>query len=106
MTFGMDPQEDQLQSGMKPSDPAYGTALANVGTLWTQDKVDEAPVLNRGVWVGQINQVPGDFGGYWRAVVDAGRGGKTPVNMHDAVTALRIIDLATQSSKEGRVLHF
>ena len=57
---------------MKPSDPAYGTEPAIVGTLWTQDEVDEAQVLKDGVWVGQINQVPGDFGGYWRAVVDAG----------------------------------
>ena len=90
---GLDPQEEQLRSGMDPRDPRFGVEESS-GTLTLSD--------------GSTEQVPGERGRYldfYTAVVAAiDEGAPVPVDPADARDGLALIDLARRAASEGRRL--
>lgn len=80
VTNGLDPQEPQLKSGMRPGDAGFGRSHgeAHVGT------VDDP---------GVVSIVPGDYAGFYRGVAEwLLRGGKAPVDPLDSVAVIEIIE--------------
>ncbi|MCW3848232.1 oxidoreductase [Sphingomonas sp. LB-2] len=91
--YGLDPQEPMMKAGGSANDPAYGVEdAASYGVLNLPD--------------GSRETVPTERGDYKRYYSGVGRaiaeGGKPPVTAEDAVAGLRLIELARQSSAEGR----
>lgn len=88
---GLDPQEDQAKSGMRPGEPGWGVD-PNPGVLTTvaedgriERRTPEAPA--------------GDYGRYYAAVRDAILGrGPNPVPPEQAVAVMRLLELAIESS--------
>jgi predicted dehydrogenase len=90
-TFGLDPQEDQLASGMRPGEPEYGRASAP----------------GRFVDAGGARALELDRGAYERfyeGVVQWLRDGAAPpVDPRDSLTGLRVLDAARQSAATGTI---
>lgn len=92
--FGADVQEQQLQSGMSPNDPAFGydasPGVVFDGASGTQTKVSSPR---------------GDQRGFYAAMRDAIRGeGAPPVSVRDAVAVMAILEASFASGAQGRVL--
>lgn len=93
--YGLDPQEPRVKAGARYDDPGVG---------------DEDPgfhgKLTRADGTSEI--VPTEIGDYRRYYAGIGRAivgeGPVPVSAEDALTGLRLIDLARQSAREGRRL--
>lgn len=90
---GLDPQEPWMRAGGSASAPEFGVEdPANHGTLWHADGSSETIVSERG-----------DYKRYYAGIADAISGkGSVPVDAADAVTGLKLIDVARQSASEGR----
>jgi scyllo-inositol 2-dehydrogenase (NADP+) len=91
--YGLDPQEEQLKSGLTPNDPGFGiTNLA--GTLTAPD--------------GSRTNVPTERSNYtifYELVADSILdGAPVPVDPADARTGLMLIDLARRAAEAGRLL--
>ena len=91
--YGLDPQEPMMKAGGSANDPGYGVEdAANYGVLNLPDGTRET--------------VPTEQGDYRRFYLGVGRaiagGGAPPVTAEDAVAGLRIMELARESSAEGR----
>lgn len=88
--FGLDPQEPVMKAGGKPGshseDPAfYGVITRGDGSTET------------------VPTLLGDYRAYYAGVAQAIAGGGDPsVTAADAILGLRIMELARQSSREGR----
>ena len=92
---GIDPQEDQLRSGMTPGDPGYGEEPAERHGALT----DPAGTIRK------IATARGDYRRFYEGVVAAIRDGTPPpVDPADAIAGLELIDLARRSASEGRRL--
>lgn len=91
---GIDVQEEQLVSGMRPGDSAYG--LEPSGTLKLADgNARTHPTLR------------GDWPQFYRRVAAAIAGGTPPpVGAEDALVVLAVIDRARESAAQGRELPF
>ncbi|WP_291054271.1 Gfo/Idh/MocA family oxidoreductase [Herbiconiux sp.] len=83
-SWGLDPQENQLQDGVGTDDPAFGLSEENpVGVLRAPGEAREV-VLERG-----------DYPGFYRALAEALRtGAPLPVDPRDSEQVLRIIERA------------
>ncbi len=93
--YGLDPQEEALKNGAKFEDPDFGhDPEKNWGTLYRENAAPE-----------KIETDVGDYRGYYASVRDAllGKQAVAVPAEHGWRTA-RIIELARESSKEGRVL--
>ena len=94
--FGLDPQEDALKAGGKPGQEGWGQD-AVPGALYLGSEPD-----------GQFQQLalqPGRYQDFYQGMADAIRDGQpAPVAAEDALLTIRLIELALQSSSEGRVL--
>jgi predicted dehydrogenase len=91
---GMDVQEKQLVSGLRPGEPGWGED-PRPGLLYQGDggKPIEVPVPH------------GDHRQYYFAVRDAIRGlGKNPVPPAQAVAVMAVLETAIESSATGKVL--
>ncbi|RED99820.1 Gfo/Idh/MocA family oxidoreductase [Marinoscillum furvescens] len=93
-----DVQEDQLQAGMKPDDPAYGLESDDdKGLLHTEV---EGEIIKE-----NIPTLPGDYKAYYAEVYAALTGkGKMPVTAEDGIQVMQVIDAAFLSAKEGKVI--
>jgi len=91
--YGLDPQEPMMKAGGSANDPAYGVEdAANYGVLNLPDGTREVIPTERG-----------DYRRYYSGVGQAiANGAPPPVTAEDAVAGLRIIELARESSREGR----
>lgn len=91
--YGLDPQEPMMKAGGRADDPSYGIEdAANYGVLTLPDGSQE-----------RIPTVRGDYKRYYAGVARAiETGTPPPVTAEDAVIGLRLMDLARQSSREGR----
>lgn len=88
---GLDPQEDQAKSGMKPGQPGWGVD-PSPGVLTTMDAAGEP---ERQVPA----HLPGNYGAYYAAVRDAIWGeGPNPVTAEEGVAVMRMLELAMESS--------
>lgn len=93
--YGLDPQEPMLNAGGSANDPAFGVEdPLNYGLLTRGDGTTETIVSERG-----------DYRLYYSGVAQAiAAGGEPPVTAEDAVLGQRIIELAWESSRQGRRL--
>jgi scyllo-inositol 2-dehydrogenase (NADP+) len=96
--YGLDTQEASLKKGQIPGSAEWGVD-PKMGTLYTQ--VD-----------GSANtkaepNLPGNYPAYYQAIRDAIlHGNPNPVNPDQTLIAMRILELAAESSRSGRVLPF
>jgi scyllo-inositol 2-dehydrogenase (NADP+) len=98
VTWGLDPQEQALRAGGRPGDPGWGSVPPDrQGTL----TVEVAGLEVRGRLAG----VPGDYGAFYAAMAAAVAGeGPVPVAAAEARDTVAVIELALQSSRDGRVV--
>ncbi|GAA2797754.1 Gfo/Idh/MocA family oxidoreductase [Kitasatospora paracochleata] len=93
--FGMDPQEDALKAGHRPSDglPWGVEDPSHHGTLGTDEQA--APVATE----------PGDYPAYYAGIVTS-LAGRTPppVDPRDAVATLTVLEAARASDATSRVI--
>ncbi|KAI8079583.1 uncharacterized protein B0P05DRAFT_86993 [Gilbertella persicaria] len=96
----LDVQEDQLKSGKLPSDPEYGVeSQARYGTIDT-----EIQGLHL---VGTVETEKGAYLSYYNNVaqsIQKSDPGHLEVTPQDGYNCIRLIELAQQSSDEGRVV--
>ncbi|SDZ97905.1 oxidoreductase [Variovorax sp. YR216] len=94
---GVDPQEDALRAGGRPTDAAWGA-----------DPVDGELTVCAADGRMQTRKLPtkaGDYVAYYAALRDAILGkGPNPVSPDQAVELMELLDLGRQSATEGRAL--
>jgi predicted dehydrogenase len=93
-TSDLDPQEDQLQAGVRPGDSGYGVAGAS------------AVLVRNGGGVGGLHELEaGAYQRFYAGFRDAVAGdGPPPVDARDALAALRVIEAARHSHTTGSVI--
>lgn len=96
----LDVQEDQLKSGLVPSDAAYGVE--------SSDRYGSINTEIQGVHIiGQVETEKGDYLSFYNNVAQSILK-KDPSNLivkpEDGYNCIRIIELAQQSSDEGKVI--
>jgi scyllo-inositol 2-dehydrogenase (NADP+) len=98
--YGLDPQEEALKQGRTPDEPGWGEEPeGRWGALDT-----EAGGLRL---KGRVQTVAGRYQAYYQNVADAVRGRAEPaVKPEEARDAIRVIELAFQSSAERRTINF
>lgn len=100
--FHLDPQEDQLRKeGMKPGDANYGIEQEShhaVLNTVTDGKITSSRV--------PTIHPPPTYVEYYRRLAEALHGdhARVPVPVEEAVQVIRLVELARQSSEEGRTL--
>jgi scyllo-inositol 2-dehydrogenase (NADP+) len=97
---GMDPQEEALKRGLKPSGPDWGLEPAERwGTL-------DAQVGGLRVR-GRVETLAGSYQSFYRNVADAIEGvAELAVRPEEALDTIRIIETALQSSEQKRTIPF
>ena len=91
--YGLDPQESQLQSGLRLGDPGYGV----------EDPAQHGLLTDAGGRTERIVTEPGRYHDYYEAVAAAILyRDPPPVDPADARAGLAIIEAARQSASEGR----
>jgi predicted dehydrogenase len=92
--WGMDPQEAKLRQGQRPDGPGFGAYIAEQsGTLGAGNEVQPVPTE------------AGDYRQFYQGMVEALRGfAPPPVDPHDAIAGLRVIEAARWSAAEHRVV--
>lgn len=96
--YGLDPQEAQLVSGLRPGDAEYGREPPDQhGTLTTE--LDGVAVE------ATVESLPGSYQSYYAGVRDALRAGKPmPVDPRDSLDVIRIIEAARASAERGEIM--
>ncbi|KAK4963504.1 hypothetical protein LTR10_001133 [Elasticomyces elasticus] len=99
--FGVDVQEDQLKTGMRPGDEGFGVEPEGLyGSLTT---VGEGGKMERKVY--ETVSPPTTYVEFYRLFAEALKGeGEVPVKAEDARDCLRIIEAAFVSSREDRTV--
>ncbi len=91
---GLDPQEDQLGSGMVPSEEGYGVEPSD---RWGR--------LVRGDGAGPVATERGAYQRFYAGVAAAIRDGSAPpVDPDDAIETLEILEAAAASGASGEVV--
>lgn len=96
--YGLDPQEAQLVSGLRPGDAEYGREPPEQrGTLTTE--LDGVAVE------ATVESLPGRYQDFYAGVRDALRAGKPmPVDPRDSLDVIRVIEAARASAERGEVV--
>jgi predicted dehydrogenase len=94
--YGLDPQEDRLKAGVRPDSPNWAAETEEAyGTLYT---------------AAESEVIPTETGGYQHFYSLLARaiaaGAPVPVQLTDALTGIALIELAEESSRQGRTLMF
>jgi predicted dehydrogenase len=91
---GLDPQEEQLASGMLPGDPAYGVERAQ---RWG--------ALVRGSEREPVPTEPGDYPRFYADLATAiETASAPPVAVEDTILVLEVLEAARRSSVSGTVI--
>ena len=96
--FGLDPQEPAMAHGARPGDPGWGEESSeHWGHLSTEVG---------GLYVdGKVETLPGAYEQYYAGVRDAiTTGGPPPVAPAESIAALRVIEAARESAREGKLI--
>ena len=94
---GLDPQQGQLKSGLRPGQPNYGDEPPEQHGLLSEAGGAQARVASeRGRWEEA----------YYGLAKAVSGGGPPPVDPEDGWTGLRIIEAARRSAEAGRVIDF
>ncbi|EOW9528657.1 oxidoreductase [Bacillus cytotoxicus] len=92
--YGMDSQEKQLKSGMKPGDIGYG-----------EDQENQCAILETEEKTERIRTEVGCYEQYYKGIRDSIiHGEHPPVTAEDGLEVIRIIESAMESSRTGRVI--
>jgi scyllo-inositol 2-dehydrogenase (NADP+) len=96
--YGMDVQENALKAGALPGGPGWGVEPVELwGSLNTE--------LNGLRFTGKIESLPGNYQGYYEQIYEAlSTGTPLAVTAEQGRNTIRIIELARQSSTEGRTV--
>lgn len=97
--FGLDPQEDQLKAGVKPTDAGYGVESTATSKLIVVDDKDKA----REEKVPQLE--PETYRTFYARFANAlvsGKAEDVPVKAEEARDVLRIIEAVVESAKTGK----
>jgi scyllo-inositol 2-dehydrogenase (NADP+) len=96
--WGLDPQEDALRAGKRPTDAGWGTEARE---RWGHLSTDVG-----GLHIdGPIETEPGAYSQYYALVRDAlTTGSPPPVDPAEAVEVIRVIEAVGQSVREGRIV--
>ena len=87
VSWGLDVQEQQLAAGIGPSDSTYG---------WPAE--DSWPIVGAGEAATSVQPERGDYSAFYAAVADAlTSGAAMPVDPHDSVEVVRILEEAHRS---------
>lgn len=93
-----DVQEMQLQAGIGPGGPGWGTEPENARGLLHSEKGGR--VIKE-----QVDTLPGNYGEYYEGVYQALRhNSDMPVSAKDGLNVIRVIEAAFTSSQEKRVI--
>jgi predicted dehydrogenase len=98
--YGLDTQEDLLRTGGRPADEGWAEEPENIwGRLYTDiGEVSVAAVAK---------SLPGSYETFYQMVRDAIRaGGPLPVDPHDALKTIRVIEAARASATGSQVIPF
>ena len=98
--YGLDTQEDLLRTGGRPDDEGWAREPESIwGRLYTDiGEVSVAAVAK---------SLPGSYETFYQMVRDAIRaGGPLPVDPHDALKTIRVIEAARASATSGQVIPF
>jgi scyllo-inositol 2-dehydrogenase (NADP+) len=98
--YGLDPQEEALNQGRKPTEPNWGIEpKSQWGRINTE--IDSLH------FEGEIETAPGCYQAYYQNIVAVLRGdSELAVRPEEAFNTIRIIELALQSSSEKRTVIF
>jgi predicted dehydrogenase len=89
--YGLDPQEDALRAGRRPGTGDWGT-----------EPPERWGLLGAGDDVHPVETLPGAYQEFYAGVRDALRGeAPPPVDPHDSVAVLRILEAARESARAG-----
>eukprot|EP01134_Creolimax_fragrantissima_P004699 CFRG4699T1 len=94
--YGLDPQEDQLKAGMKPTNKEYGIeGTKNTGMLYLDDPdCTKVPTLK------------GDYPAFYANVANAIENGmKLAVPVNEVMWVVRLLELVQESSDKGITIH-
>jgi predicted dehydrogenase len=96
--YGIDPQEDALKEGKTPRTPQWGKEPQTLwGTLNT--------AINGLNVTGQIQTITGSYTAYYQNIADGVTGrAELAVKPEEARNAVRLIELALESSRLGKTL--
>lgn len=89
---GLDPQEEQLRAGTRPSATSFGVEPGNRWGTLTKDSGSQTIESARGTWV--------QFYERMRNAIE--NDGPEPVTAGEAALILRVIEAAQRSSRQGR----
>jgi predicted dehydrogenase len=93
---GMDVQEDQLKAGLRPGNAGFGVEPAEQAARVTT--LRDGPARTE-----TVAALPGQYVAYYEGIRAAlERGAQSPVTAESALQTMRILELALQSSREGR----
>ncbi|WP_305857615.1 oxidoreductase [Balneatrix alpica] len=93
--YGLDPQEDALRAGQLPGHPEWGQEPV---TAYGQLYLAEQPALTLPTQAGNYQRF------YQDMVATLLKGAAAPVSAEEALQGIRLIELAYQSSQQGRTL--
>ncbi|WP_280461710.1 Gfo/Idh/MocA family oxidoreductase [Nocardia carnea] len=94
--YGMDPQEAALRDGRRPDD----------GKPWGTVEPERYGILGADPEGVAFPTLPGDYLAFYRALAEAILdGAPVPVDPHDALAGLRILEAARESAGSGSVVH-
>src|SRR5690349_2439322 len=96
--YGLDPQEPAMAAGARPGDPDWGEEPPE---RWGRISTDVG-----GLHVdGKVETLPGAYEQYYAGIRDAiTSGGPSPVDPAESIAALRVIEAARESAREGRLI--
>jgi scyllo-inositol 2-dehydrogenase (NADP+) len=96
--YGLDPQEPAMAAGARPGDPGWGEEPPE---RWGRISTDVG-----GLHVdGKVETLPGAYEQYYAGIRDAiTSGGPSPVDPAESIAALRVIEAARESAREGRLI--
>jgi scyllo-inositol 2-dehydrogenase (NADP+) len=98
--YGLDPQEEALNEGRKPTEPNWGVEPKSQWGIMNTD-------IDGLHFEGEIETVPGCYQSFYQNIAAVLRGeAELEVNAEEAFNTIRIIELALQSSSEKRTIVF
>ena len=96
--FGVDPQEEALKSGRRPGKEPGSEP-------WGEEDSVAWGTLHDGTSAARVRTEAGAYGSFYAGVEEAlVRGGPPPVDSHDAVRSLAVLEAALQSAANARVV--
>jgi scyllo-inositol 2-dehydrogenase (NADP+) len=97
--YGKDPQEEALFQGKVPGSTGWGEESAE---NWGRLRVTDGPLEIDGV----VRTLPGDYAAYYRNIRDVIAGHEVlAVKPEEASEAIRLIELAEESSRIGKTIN-